>query len=225
MKEDVIFLSSLSSDLGKILYTLLKNETPNLLCSAKNDEHLKDKTFQGVIPWNIRSPISSHSIILECLKRYRRVDRALILFEPDIENRPIHDLPAAAIEQWIDINLKGLVYIIKEFINLFMKQGFGALNIILTTNGSDVLTSLNASIYGGMRELTNSLFTFYRKEPFSVNGFESGTSNLKAYAEYILKTIKETPEKRHGKWFRFSEKSVFLQNFTKTIMGSNRQDQ
>ncbi|MEW5817869.1 MAG: hypothetical protein AB1798_21055, partial [Spirochaetota bacterium] len=76
--------------------------------------------------------------------------------------------------------------------------------------GAEILSPLDAAIYGGFRELVQSLFTFYQDEPITIIGFEAKTSTPEDFADFIVKTIREKSGQTRSRWFRFTGRQGFL---------------
>jgi hypothetical protein len=159
---------------------------------------------------NFRSPLSVRSMVLKGLNAYGELHEALITFSFGSETRVIHDLPLTDIEKRVDQDIKGKLFLLKELITYFWKKQRGSIAVILHTTGTSALLPLDAAVYGSIRELTESLFTQYKNEPLSINGYESFSPNTDDFASFILKTQKEKGEKSKGKWFRHGAGGGFL---------------
>lgn len=159
---------------------------------------------------NFRSPLSVRSMILKGLNTFGELHEALITFSFGSETRVIHDLPLTDIEKRIDQEIKGKLFLLKELITHFWKKQHGSIAVILHTARASALLPLDAAIYGSIRELTESLFTQYKNEPLSINGYESFSPNTEDFASFILKIQREKGERSKGKWFRHGDKQGIL---------------
>lgn len=162
-----------------------------------------------IIPWNRTSPISVHNVIVEAVNRTEDIDEAVFLFQPDIENKPIHELSLASIDSYIDTYIKGSLYLLKEILAYFQKKQKGALYIVLDYSGMEVLPPIDALGIGGIEAFTNTLFILYQNEQIGIHGFTSSTAEKPEYAAFIHRTITEKARNSHGKWFRFNERSMW----------------
>ncbi len=160
------------------------------------------------IPWNRRSPISGHWVLLESLKHCQHIDEALIVFEPHNESRPLHEIPAADTEWYFDTYLKGNIFLIKELLAYFQKQRRGRLSISVQAAESGFLAPFDACAAGGLRQFAGSLFSLYQNEPLVIDGFESRSTDTEGFAEFIYRTRRERGGSQHGKWHRYNDKSV-----------------
>ncbi len=177
--------------------------TADKLAKQENLTEDSDKNLL-TIPWNRESSLSTRNLILKTLNTYNTINEAMLILSLEKENRPFHLLSSTVIENKIDMQIKSSLFLLKEFLAYFQKQGKGALFIIIDANKQDILSPIDAAIYEYYKTLTKSLFIFYQNEPIILNGFDSSSSDITAYAEYIIKNINEKAGNIKGKWFRFS---------------------
>ena len=161
------------------------------------------------VSWNRRSPLSGHGVLLEALNRSRRIDEAVVTFEPRNESRPLHEIPTADTDWYFDTYLKGSIFLIKELLAQFEKQRAGRLSIAVQTAETGMLAPFDACVAGGLRSFAGSLFSLYQNEPIVINGFESLSSDGEGFARFIYRARRDRSDSQHGKWHRFGEKSVW----------------
>ena len=161
------------------------------------------------IPWNNRSPLSAKDIILECQNKMEGFDDALTIFSSQQNNRPIHEISSADIENAIDSGLKGNLFVLKEIILYFQKIGSGNISLINDIEHSEILAPLYAVETGGLLTLAKSLFASYQNEQLAINSYRSNSEELGDYAEYIYKNITERTKPVHGKIFKFQNRGAF----------------
>ena len=125
------------------------------------------------IPWNRRSPLSARNVLLGALNSFKKIDEAVILYTPDGDSRQLHELPAPVIEEMIDSQIKSQFFMLKEILLYFAKERKGVVSLIMHTEGTETLAPLDAIAMSSFEALTESVFTFYQKEPFFVNAFKS----------------------------------------------------
>lgn len=159
---------------------------------------------------NRRSPLSARSFVLRTVTRFGGIDEAVVLNTAEGENRPLHELPAAAIEEPVDNAVKGSFFILRELLSHFWERKAGLLSLVSTSYGSEILTPLDAAAAGSFRALGGSIFTYYENEPITVNGFESQSSKYDDFARFVISTNRDRGSKSHGKWFRHSERGGIL---------------
>lgn len=159
---------------------------------------------------NRRSPLSARTFVLRTVTRFGGIDEAVVLNTAEGENRPLHELPAAAIEEPVDKAVKGSFFILRELLNHFWERKAGLLSLVSCSYGSEVLTPLDAAAAGSFRGLSESVFTYYENEPITVNGFESQSSRYADFARFVISVNRDRGSKSHGKWFRYSERGGLL---------------
>ncbi len=158
------------------------------------------------IQWNIRSPLSAKNVILDAASD--SLNEILVIFPGTQIIKPFHETSSAEIEWAVDTQLKSNLFIIKEGINHLQKQGNGTLSLIYYIPGTEILPPLDALGSGGFTGLAKSLFTFYQNEKTAINSFTSSATEVQEYTEYIYKTITERQKPVHGKFYKFSDRTV-----------------
>ena len=160
------------------------------------------------VPWNMRSPLSAKNVILDAASEQGDIHEVLVLFPSTQIIKPFHETTSAEIEWAVDSQLKSNLFIIKESIFYLLKKGKGTLSLIHYIPGTDILPPLNAVGAGSFTGLAKSLFTFYQNENISINSYMSSVTETHEFAEYIFKTISNRQKQVHGKFYKFSEKTV-----------------
>jgi NAD(P)-dependent dehydrogenase (short-subunit alcohol dehydrogenase family) len=158
--------------------------------------------------WNRRSPLAAKNVLISGINHFGGIDEAIIIFPMDGENRPLHELPSAAIEAAIDGQIKSQLFMIKEVLSYFQREGSGQISLIRYDAGSETLPPLDALASGSFRSLTRTLFSFYQNEVVQINGFESTSADRKGFVDFIIKTLEEKARGNHGKVYRYNDKGV-----------------
>ncbi len=161
------------------------------------------------IPWNRTSSMSVHNVVLESVNRMDSIEEMVFLFQPTIDNKPIHELSLSQVESYIDTYVKGSIYLLREVLGYFQKRQRGVLYVVLHIAGLEVLPPIDAVGMGAIESFTNSLFTLYQNEDVHINGFTSDSPDPREYAEYIFNTIQQKARTSHGKWYRYSDRSLW----------------
>ncbi|HDQ13783.1 MAG TPA: hypothetical protein ENN41_03085 [Sediminispirochaeta sp.] len=165
------------------------------------------------LSWNSNSPISVHNVLLESLDHLNRVDDAILLFQPSIEQKPLHEIKLKGIDSFIDQRLKGKLFLMRELLNYFQKRQSGNVYLVVETRGMEVLPPLDAFLLGGIDSFARSLFSLYQNEKIHINGFNGNSPDTDDFADFIVRTITETIQEKkqpvHGKWYRYGEKSMW----------------
>ncbi len=217
MKKKILITGPESNLKTKLVKLFLSNnsivavstETPNKKSSSKKSNLIE-------IPWNSKSPLSAKNMILECHNKLSGFDEALTIFSSEQNNKPIHEIPSSIIEEAIDTNLKGNIFILKEIILYFQNKGVGNISLINSITQNEIPAPLYALELGALSALTKSLFASYQNEQLAVNSFSSQSFEIDEYADFIFKNISDRGKVVHGKMFKFQDRGM-LKSFTKQI--------
>ena len=209
MKKTVL-ITGKASKLQEHLARLYLDAGHNVAVTSGTSAEESESSGLLRLSLNRRSALSNRTCIIDTLSQFEKIDEALVIFTSEGENRPLHELAAAEIEEPVDSSIKAAFFMLKEIIGYFWKQKRGLLSLVLYTYGPEVLTPLDAAAYGSFRALADSLFTYYRNEPVTINGFESESGRTDEFAAFIKQTIDEKAVKTHGRWYQHSERSGFL---------------
>ena len=196
-------LSRLFLESGSRVAGLIEGGAPAQLSGDDAEENLI------LIPWNRTSTLSVNNVIVESVNRLESIDGMVFLFQPVIDYKPIHELGLAQVESYIDTYVKGSIYLLREVLGYFQKRQRGSLYIVIHISGLEVLPPIDAVGTGAIESFTNSLFTLYQNEKVNINGFTSNSADTREFAEYIHNTIRQKARTTHGKWYRFSDRSLW----------------
>ncbi|HAK46819.1 MAG TPA: hypothetical protein DCO79_12990 [Spirochaeta sp.] len=165
----------------------------------------KQDTRDLSIVWNKRSPLSARNAVLSALNSYNTVEKAVLIYQPGDYSKTFHETSSAVYDLQIDRWVKGYGYLLKEIIQLFIKQQNGQLSFILNTDGMKVMTPLESAIFSYLKSLLQNLSILYQNEPFRIFCFESDTARQDEFINYFIKT---TAEQKYtaGKIQRFADK-------------------
>jgi NAD(P)-dependent dehydrogenase (short-subunit alcohol dehydrogenase family) len=155
------------------------------------------------VVWNRRSPLSARNLINDGLNRFERIDEVFVVFAPEGNGTAFHELSSADIEENLDVNFKGYLFLLKELFGLFQRQKSGTISLVHYEGITEIPAPLYAAAAGAFRTLVSALFAQYRNEQFHIRGFHSSVPQTKDFASYLL-GITERPEKTSGRWFKYS---------------------
>ncbi|MBI9107281.1 MAG: hypothetical protein JEZ04_11110 [Spirochaetales bacterium] len=193
--ENVIFLSE-KSEAGSL--------TPKSISGAEKTEPEKLN-----IIWNKRSPLSARNSILTIINRHKRIDEAIISYQPGEFNKTFHEISTPVYDLMIDRWIKGYGYLLKELIQLFIKQKSGRISLILDSNGLKVMTPVESAVFSYLKTFVQNLSILYQNEAFRIYCFESDSNRAEDFINFYFKTISEgryVP----GKLYKFTDrKSLF----------------
>lgn len=181
-------------------------------------DHQEETEKTANYSWNQRSPLGALSLIQQITNKEQAFDEAILIVTPSVENRPIHQLPTAIIEESIDSNLKGHFFLLKELIRFFQEQkqnqSAGVINMVFYSDGIELLPPLDAALFGGLKETAASLFALYQEEDLTLCGFSSASPSADDFTAYLIKHILEKPRNTHGRWFHHSDRRGLLSTIT-----------
>lgn len=159
------------------------------------------------VEWNRRSPISARFVILQALNKQIDIDHAVLLYTPRNVKESIHELASATVEEKVDFDVKGYLFLLKELINYFIKRRTGSITFINQNSGPDVLPPVEALLQGSFYKLAESMFSFYENESFGMRGIETRLSSNRQVAEYVVQMIIENSPRNRGKWIKYNGKN------------------
>jgi hypothetical protein len=159
------------------------------------------------VEWNRRSPISSRFVILQALNKQIELDHAIITFAPRQEKMMVQDLQSASIEEKLDFDAKGYLFLLKELINYFLKRRKGSITFVIQNTGPDIPPPIEAMLLGGFYHLAESMFECYENEPIVLRGIDTKIAANRQVAEYLLQTIFEDQPKNRNKWLKYNGKT------------------
>ncbi len=157
------------------------------------------------VVWNKRSPLSARNAVLSALNSCNSIDEAVLTYQPGGSNKTFHETSSAVYDLQVDRWIKGFGYLLKELIQLFLKQQHGQISFILDKNGMKVMTPLESAIFSYLKNLIQNLSVLYQNEPFNILCFESDTSRKDDFLDFFIKTSAETKH-TPGKIYRFVDK-------------------
>lgn len=214
MKRKILITGPDSNLKTKLVELFLGNNS--IVAVSVNNQNKKTSSKNSnlvEIPWNFRSPLSAKNIILDCQNKIGGFDEALTILSSKHNNKAIHEISSSDIEDAIDTNLKGTIFILKEIILYLQNKGDGNISLIQNINQNEILAPLFALESGGLLSLTKSLFDSYQNEQLAINSFSSQSLEIEEYADYIFKNISERGKAIHGKMFKFQDRGM-LKSFT-----------
>ena len=199
-----ILITGTQSPLKQSLATVLLHQKKRIIMTVEQEE----PPFLDVSPEELilldykrRSLLSAQSLFLECKNKGIAIKHLIITQSILDQSDVLQGFQGSVIEQKIDADMKGLMFLLKESIAYFEKQGTGSINIVLHNNGPEIPGPLEALLKGGIEALCASLFAYYGMESYSLRGYSARGQSSTEYAHYILKSIEG--EQTSGKWYHF----------------------
>ncbi|MDR0447259.1 MAG: hypothetical protein LBH07_01175 [Treponema sp.] len=165
---------------------------------------------QIVLDWNPSSPVSAKTLILSCINQMEHLDDAVLVCSPPAYRKKSEDFSIEEIDYFIDRNIKGWFFLVRELTTTFTARKQGTLSLVLSAEPGfgpkddepDFTGPVAASAF---RSFARGVLLSSLNYPFNVLGFSTprpGEEN--AYAAYIFKTMEEN-KRNSGKWHKFSK--------------------
>ncbi len=195
--------------LKKNLVESFLNENNHVVATRKqgdakfSDEHSERLT---VFEYNYRSLLSTRTLFLEC--RNKHIEHIIIVYSIIDQSDVLRGFQSGIIEQKIDEDMKGFLYLLRESVSYLEKQESGSINIVLHNTGPEIPGPLEALMFHGIEALGTSLFTYYSMDRYSVRGYKSRSQECAEYAEFIMKSIGSGQPS--GKWYRYQREGRFF---------------
>ena len=164
------------------------------------------------IEWNRRSPISARSVLLKAENAADSVEELFVVYSPESLTVPFHETGASRIEELVDANIKGYLFLLREALGYLLRHGEGGgLNIVVRDRGSELVPPLESAVSNAFRSTVRSIMSFYEEEPVRIRGFHAPESKEgREFAQYILDTIQEKGEKSAGRWNKFGGRGALF---------------
>lgn len=181
-----------------------------LAARTENEKTLASTEFEGredlnVVLHNSRSALSTRSLFLDLQNTGQEISNLIIVHNVAGKSDVLQGLSNVSIEETVDTELKGFLFILKEATSWFQRRENGSINIVLQNNGPEVPSPTDALVIGGLEALSDSMFTYYGKERYAIRGFTTRDSDDNAFAEYIIQGIRE--HKATARWHVFKPRA------------------
>ena len=176
----------------------------------------KVKLSEGAIPlsWNPASSISARTAVLAAENRLGQINDAILVCSPPAVFRTAEDFTPEEIEFFVNDNIKGWFFLIRELILYFRRAGKGSLSLVVPEISFDDKTAqsdlLGPPALASFRAYTQSILAISTNEPFLFMGFtgcEAGAE--KEFSEWLFKIIDEGAKKNRGRLLKYSKLKFF----------------
>ncbi len=162
------------------------------------------------IPWNPSSLISAKMVFREGQKKFGLPDLAIIVNPEPAEETSAHLEDTAAMEQCLNSNIHGNLYLLKEIQDAFTRRGSGAMGFAETHSALTATAPLHTLISGAFHGLAEGILL---EGPAGLlrTAFTSTLTEIEVYAQFIKGHLDSGDPKINGQWLRFSEKKTLFQ--------------
>jgi hypothetical protein len=206
---------------------LVTGKSNELLAEVVNEATARDRrilvarsgpleTFRApegtaTVSWNRRSALSARSVVLHAQNLYGRLDEAVVVFSPVRESVPFHESSIVSIENRTDAEVKGYLFLIREIVSLFQKQGGGTLVLAVLEQPNELRSPLEAMSLGGFAAAAEALLRYYQNEPIEVRLCRSRSDDASGYARFVLDTLTAAAARRsRNEWHLFGARGGFF---------------
>lgn len=165
----------------------------------------------STVSWNRRSALSARSVLMHARNLYGTLSTAVICYSPTRESVPFHESSIVSIEDRIDAEVKGYLFLLREIVALFQKQRSGVLMIAVLDQPVEVRSPLEAAALGGFTSMAEALRNYYRTESPDVRLCRSADADPAEYARFILDTA-EAPRRSRDRtvWRWYPRRAWFF---------------
>ncbi len=202
--DETLLITGNQSPLSRSLVSrLLKNQRKVIAGIERENEEIifpdADEESLILLEHERRSPISSRSLFLELSNRKITVNHLLIVQSIMATDETIQSISSRQIEERIDGDIKGFMFLVKEAMAYFNRIGSGSINIVLQNSGPEVSGPMDSLVYGGVEAAANSLFAYYSQDTTVLRGFSARDVSADDFADHICQGILEN--KPSGRWY------------------------
>lgn len=208
--ERIVLVSDADTPLGRELVRLCTargHQVAALVADARSPE------FPGtgsrsplVVPWSRRSPAGARAAVLSVLNRFGLLEDAVV---PNARSWPPalpHELASSDIERATDHGLKAPLFLVRELLGVFRRQGRGVLSLVCFSERRDDEPgpALDEAVLEGWQGFVAGVLDAYgAQKTLSVNGYlVTGVGHEEA-ATFIDRSLEEKGRRITGRWFSF----------------------
>ena len=209
----VAFISDIDTPLGEKLAKLYI-EGENRVFATVSETNSKDASagyvaLKKLAPeslqveiWNRHSPISAKNMILKAVSHFDALDEVVLIGNPNLAASALHETSFETIEKAVDSWIKGNLFLLKPVLSRYIAKKEGLLALVCM-NYDSLANPLEELIRRSFLGLAHSLLKAYGNKEFSINAFESYSTEMQEFANYIYRNISEKGARTSGRWRRF----------------------
>jgi hypothetical protein len=162
-----------------------------------------------VLNWNPGSPIAAKTLAIAVENRLGQINETILVCAPPAFCKEEGRLNYSEIESFVQDQIKGWFFLIKEIIEGFRARKAGVLSLALShaNNKKDLLAPSGIASF---QALAQGLLTLAPSEPFQTLGFvPSETGDDVAFAAFIFRIMEEGNKKNNGRWHKPGKLNLF----------------
>lgn len=189
---------------GRVIFLSEKEDVSQVTSEAISGAEQTEPKNTSIV-WNKRSPLSARNSILTVINKHKKIDEAVLSYQPGEFTKTFHETSTPVYDLQIDRWIKGYGYLLKELIQLFIKQKSGTISLILDSEGLKVMTPVESAVFSYLKTLVQNLSILYQNEPLRIYCFELESLRTDEFMSFYTKTLADgryVPGKLH----KFSDK-------------------
>ncbi|MDR0558443.1 MAG: hypothetical protein LBG43_11385 [Treponema sp.] len=162
-----------------------------------------------VLNWNPGSPIAAKTLVMAAENRLGQINETILVCAPPASCKEKSRLDYSEIESFVQDQIKGWFFLIKEIIEGFRARKTGVLSLAFShaNNKKDLLAPSGLASF---QALAQGLLALAPLEPFQTLGFTpSETGDDAGFAAFIFKVMEEDNKKNNGRWHKFGKLNFF----------------
>lgn len=172
-------------------------------------EVLADRVHSAT--WNRRSALSARSVVLHTVNLFRSLEEAVIVYAPARDTAPLHEISVVRIEERVDAEVKGYLFMIREVLACFIKQGHGKLLFAVRDSEEESRSPIEAAASGSFVSMAEAIFSHYQNEPISIRGLYTTSKDHDQVAHVALDLLSAEPNSRlDGRWQHYPSRGGLL---------------
>jgi NAD(P)-dependent dehydrogenase (short-subunit alcohol dehydrogenase family) len=197
------------STLGQGLVRLLRESGRRVSATCPGPEKADSGSDpSGVlrVPWGRASTVSARNVLLRTVTAFGRLDAAVFTFDPALERVLLHEADYADIEGAVDEWVRGTLFLLREVLGLFVRQGSGTLALVrgFARGRPEESPPLEAMVRGAVGELASSLLSSYEGTGVTVVSFETSSPETDGYLRFVVGKLRAgRGRRRGGRSFRY----------------------
>jgi hypothetical protein len=178
----------------------------NIVITRSGHGELSDTIADSahITNWNRRSALSARSAVLHAVNLFHSLDTAVVVYAPSRDTSPFHEASVVRIEDRVDAEVKGYLFMIREILSCFTRQGRGTLAMVIWDNEDESRSPVEAAASGSFVSVAEAIFTYYQNEPLSIRGFYATGDDPLEISRFVIDGLAEPASpKKNGRWIRY----------------------
>ncbi len=197
LKERVALVTGGGTGIGRATATLLAQEGAHVVVSGRRPEFIQevvqDITIEGgkavALAGDVSNPADAVKMVRHTVERFGQLD-ILINNAGVFRGGPLEDARDETVDLMIDINLRGVIYMIRSALPELKKTKGNIVNVssVWAHQGSrEFFSSLYAATKGGVESLTHSLAVELAPYEIRVNAVSPAVVETPIYESFLPK--------------------------------------